>query len=98
MINTELGKQVDKRLHVRWFNTVNVDRAAHNRGGGGERSGFNAVRHDAMRCTVQRINTLNFNAVRFCARNLCAHGVQQCDQVVDLRLLRRRGNDGGALC
>jgi phosphopantetheinyl transferase (holo-ACP synthase) len=26
-----------------------------------------------MRCTVQYINTLNFNAVRFCARHLSAH-------------------------
>ena len=97
MVNTEFAEQIDKGLHVRWLNAINIDRAAHNRGGGGECSRLNAVRHDVMARTVQPVNTLNLNAVGLGSCDLRAHCVEQRDQIVDFGLLRRRRDDGGPL-
>ena len=80
------------------FNLLNLNAATDYRSGGGERASLNAIRHHAVRCAVQRVNTLDLNHVWRGARNLGTHGVEQRDQVVNLWFLRSGRDARGPLC
>ena len=88
MFNAHSLQHLQEAAKVRRFNLRNLNAAANHCSGSCKCSRFNTIRHHAVCCAVQRINTLDFNHIWCSTLDLRAHCVEKRDEIVYLWFAR----------